>query len=104
MLHFVPCVDCSRYVHGQSVTCGIVLREGMRREDAGTYWSGRQRGGKPGDRRVGVVWHTQGNWKSFSKLFLAARVVRASGDAEPANVGLLTLHSGLSLEQLGESG
>ena len=31
---------------------GSVLREG-----AGTYWSGRQRGGKPGDRRAGVVRH-----------------------------------------------
>ena len=37
------------------------------REEPGTYWSGRQRGGKPGDRRAGVVWHTQGSGKSFSK-------------------------------------
>ena len=32
--------------------------------------------GKQGDRRAGVVWHTQGSGKSFSMLFYAARVVR----------------------------
>src|ERR1700733_3957148 len=31
------------------------------REDRGGYWSGRMHGGKPGDRRAGVVWHTQGS-------------------------------------------
>jgi type I restriction enzyme R subunit len=36
----------------------------------------RMHGGKPGDRRAGVVWHTQGSGKSFSMLFYAARVVR----------------------------
>jgi type I restriction enzyme R subunit len=33
-------------------------------------------GGKPGDRRAGVVWHTQGSGKSFTMLFFAARVIR----------------------------
>lgn len=33
------------------------------------------KGGRPGDRRAGVVWHTQGSGKSFSMLFYAARVV-----------------------------
>ncbi len=54
--------------------CGTA-QEGVAREPAGTYWAGRQRGGKPGDRRAGVVWHTQGSGKSFSMLFFAARVV-----------------------------
>ena len=54
--------------------CGTA-QEGVAREAAGTYWAGRQRGGKPGDRRAGVVWHTQGSGKSFSMLFFAARVV-----------------------------
>jgi type I restriction enzyme R subunit len=44
-------------------------------EDPGTYWSGRMHGGKAGDRRAGVVWHTQGSGKSFSMLFYAARVI-----------------------------
>ncbi len=38
--------------------------------------SARTLGGKPGDRRAGVVWHTQGSGKSYSMLFYAARVVR----------------------------
>ncbi len=58
------------------------------REDAGTYWSGRQRGGKPGDRRAGVVWHTQGSGKSFSMLFFAARVVRHPAMQNPTLVVL----------------
>jgi hypothetical protein len=46
------------------------------RDDLGESWAGRMHGGKPGDRRAGVVWHTQGSGKSFSMLFYAARVVR----------------------------
>ena len=38
--------------------------------------NGHIHGGKLGDRRAGVVWHTQGSGKSFSMLFYAARVVR----------------------------
>ncbi len=34
------------------------------------------RGGKPGDRRAGVVWHTQGSGKSLSMLFYASRIIR----------------------------
>ena len=30
-------------------------------------------GGKPDDRRAGVVWHTQGSGESFSMLIFAAR-------------------------------
>src|SRR5438874_10949206 len=32
-------------------------------EDIGQYWAGKMEGGKPGDHRVGVVWHTQGSGK-----------------------------------------
>lgn len=46
------------------------------REEHGMYWSGRMHGGEAGDRRAGVVWHTQGSGKSFSMLFYAARMVR----------------------------
>ena len=58
------------------------------REESGTFWSGRQRGGKPGDRRAGVVWHTQGSGKSFSMLFYAARVVRHPAMQNPTLVVL----------------
>ncbi|MDP2170123.1 MAG: type I restriction endonuclease subunit R [Rhodocyclaceae bacterium] len=62
-----------------------VLRE---RESEGTYWAGRMHGGKPGDRRAGVVWHTQGSGKSFSMLFYAARVVRHPSMQNPTLVVL----------------
>ena len=42
----------------------------------GTYWAGKMKEGKPGDRRAGVVWHTQGSGKSLSMLFYASRIVR----------------------------
>jgi type I restriction enzyme, R subunit len=58
------------------------------REDTGRYWSGRQHGGKPGDRRAGVVWHTQGSGKSFTMLFFAARVIRESAMRNPTLVVL----------------
>jgi type I restriction enzyme R subunit len=45
-------------------------------------------GGKPGDRRAGVVWHTQGSGKSFSMLFYAARVVRHPAMQNPTLVVL----------------
>jgi type I site-specific restriction-modification system R (restriction) subunit len=57
-------------------------------DDEGTYWAGRMQGGKPGDRRAGVVWHTQGSGKSFSMLFFAARVVRHPAMQNPTLVVL----------------
>lgn len=39
------------------------------------YESRRQAGGKPGDRRIGVVWHTQGSGKSLTMVFYAGRVI-----------------------------
>ena len=67
---------------------GMTETGSVLREDAGTYWSRRQRGGKPGDRRAGVVWHTQGSGKSFSMLFFAARVVRHPAMQNPTLVVL----------------
>ena len=67
---------------------GMTENSGILREDAGTYWSGRMHGGKPGDRRAGVVWHTQGSGKSFSMLFFAARVVRHPAMQNPTLVVL----------------
>ena len=45
-------------------------------------------GGKPGDRRAGVVWHTQGSGKSFSMLFYAARIIRHPAMQNPTLVVL----------------
>ena len=72
----------------ETVRASGMAEEGVVREGTGTYWAGRQRGGKPGDRRAGVVWHTQGSGKSFSMLFFAARVVRHPAMQNPTLVVL----------------
>jgi type I restriction enzyme R subunit len=58
-------------------------------------------GGKPGDRRAGVVWHTQGSGKSFSMLFFAARVVRHPAMQNPTLV-VLTDRNGLDDQLFGQ--
>jgi type I restriction enzyme R subunit len=45
-------------------------------------------GPEKGDRRAGVVWHTQGSGKSFSMLFYAARMVRHPAMRNPTLVVL----------------
>ena len=44
-------------------------------ESPGRFEAGRNPGGDPGDRRVGVVWHTQGSGKSLTMAFYAGRVI-----------------------------
>jgi type I restriction enzyme, R subunit len=39
------------------------------------YESGRRSGGEPGDRRIGVVWHTQGSGKSLTMAYYAGRMI-----------------------------
>ena len=56
------------------------------REEAGRYGSRRNSGGKPGDRRIGVVWHTQGSGKSLTMAFYAGRIIR-----EPAMTNLTVI-------------
>jgi type I restriction enzyme, R subunit len=58
------------------------------REDSGRYESGKQPGGEPGDRRVGVVWHTQGSGKSLTMAFYAGRVILHPAMANPTIVVL----------------
>ncbi len=57
-------------------------------EAPGRYESGRQPGGDPGDRRVGVVWHTQGSGKSLTMAFYAGRVILHSAMENPTIVVL----------------
>jgi type I restriction enzyme R subunit len=54
----------------------ILGTERTREEILGRYETGRRPGGEPGDRRVGVVWHTQGSGKSLTMAFYAGRVIR----------------------------
>ena len=56
--------------------------------DIGRYESGRQPGGAPGDRRIGVVWHTQGSGKSLTMAFYAGRIIREPTMANPTVVVL----------------
>ena len=44
-------------------------------ETRGHYGTTDHPGGDPGDRRVGVVWHTQGSGKSLTMAFYAGRVI-----------------------------
>ncbi len=52
------------------------------------YGSGRQAGGRAGDRRAGVVWHTQGSGKSLTMAFYAGRIVREPAMQNPTVVVL----------------
>ena len=54
----------------------------------GRYEAGRKPGGQPGDRRVGVVWHTQGSGKSLTMAFYAGRIVREPAMGNPTLVVL----------------
>ncbi|MGH8278227.1 MAG: type I restriction endonuclease subunit R, partial [Gammaproteobacteria bacterium] len=54
----------------------------------GRYEAGSQPGGEPGDRRVGVVWHTQGSGKSLTMVFYAGRIIRHPAMANPTIVVL----------------
>jgi type I restriction enzyme R subunit len=56
--------------------------------EQGRYETGRGPGGKPGDRRVGVVWHTQGSGKSLTMAFYAGRIVREPAMENPTIVVL----------------
>ena len=44
-------------------------------EEPGRWEAGLKPGSEPGDRRVGVVWHTQGSGKSLTMAFYAGRVI-----------------------------
>ena len=50
--------------------------------------SGRNPGGAPGDRRIGVVWHTQGSGKSLTMAFYAGAIIREPAMANPTIVVL----------------
>ena len=52
------------------------------------YESGRRSGGDEGDRRIGVIWHTQGSGKSLTMAFYAGRIIREPAMANPTIVVL----------------
>ncbi len=54
----------------------------------GSYTASRRRDATVGDRRVGVVWHTQGSGKSLTMAFYAGRVILHPAMANPTIVVL----------------
>src|SRR5690606_14084603 len=81
--------------HAVQVAVGETLRaaqlqRGVHRAqmEEGRYEAGRKPGGKPGDRRVGVVWHTQGSGKSLTMAFYAGRIIREPAMGNPTLVVL----------------
>lgn len=57
-------------------------------EPLARYRASTRAGGEAGDRRVGVVWHTQGAGKSLTMAFYAGRVVLHPAMANPTIVVL----------------
>ena len=57
-------------------------------EEGGRYESGRKPGGDPGDRRIGVVWHTQGSGKSLTMAFYTGTIIREPAMENPTVVVL----------------
>ena len=76
--------------HAVNVAVAETLRAAQfdQAEPQGRYESGRRHGGDPGDRRIGVVWHTQGSGKSLSMAFYAGRVIREPAMKNPTVVVL----------------
>ncbi len=58
-------------------------------EPEGFYGSGVRSGGSPGDRRIGVVWHTQGSGKSLTMAFYAGKII-LQPELENPTIVLLT--------------
>jgi len=73
---------------GETLRAAELARADHVAESAGRYEAGRKPGGKPGDRRVGVVWHTQGSGKSLTMAFYAGRIVREPAMENPTLVVL----------------
>jgi type I restriction enzyme R subunit len=76
--------------HAVNVAVAETLRAavatGRVAEPPGVYEAGRRKGGDPGDRRVGVVWHTQGSGKSLTMAFYAGRIILHPAMANPTVV------------------
>jgi type I restriction enzyme, R subunit len=74
---------------GETLRAAEMVRAAERVAEAeGRYEAGRKPGGKLGDRRVGVVWHTQGSGKSLTMAFYAGRIVREPTMENPTIVVL----------------
>ena len=73
--------------HAVRAAVGETLRAAGRRSADGPGPE-RKQGGRPGDRRIGVVWHTQGAGKSLTMVFYAGRIIREPAMENPTIVVL----------------
>ena len=73
--------------HAVQAAVDETLRAAALQADAARE-SGRRPGGEPGDRRIGVVWHTQGSGKSLTMAFYAGRIIREPAMSNPTVVVL----------------
>lgn len=79
--------------HAVNIAVGETIRAaaaGVARigEDETGYFARPMSDGSPGDKRVGVVWHTQGSGKSLTMVFYAGRLVLESAMENPTLVVL----------------
>ncbi len=78
-----------RVAVGETIRAALMQREQRQTADVeGGYEAGRQPGGTPGDRRIGIVWHTQGSGKSLTMAFYTGAIVRELAMENPTVVVL----------------
>ena len=71
----------------ETLRAGALRGERQFQEETGRY-EGLRHGGEPGDRRIGVVWHTQGAGKSLTMAFYAGTIAREPAMENPTIVVL----------------
>ena len=91
--------------HAVRVAVGETVRAAKEKdsgvaEGKGRWEAGIKPGGQPGDKRVGVVWHTQGSGKSLTMAFYAGRIIREPAMSNPTIV-VLTDRNDLDNKLLG---
>ena len=72
----------------ETLRAAALQQEVADRDPAGRYESRRQPAGARGDRRIGVVWHTQGSGKSLTMAFYAGCIMRDLAMENPTVVVL----------------
>ena len=79
-----------RVAVNETLRAANLQREALRIADerGGRYEAGLNPGGAPGDRRIGVVWHTQGSGKSLTMAFYTGAIVREPAMENPTIVVL----------------
>ena len=78
-----------RYAVDETLRAAELHRKVDRSVDTGgRYDTGQKPGGEPGDRRVGVVWHTQGSGKSLTMAFYTGAIISEPAMKNPTVVVL----------------